>query len=84
MKLIYLRRPKITREKEINEMTICENTLEQVIISELQQKGYKKFYMVLILTEIIMKSFCRITLKNLSIGLILELMKELLQKLTKP
>ncbi len=25
-------------------MTICENTLEQVIISELQQKGYKSLY----------------------------------------
>ncbi len=25
-------------------MTICENTLEQVIISELQQKGYKRLY----------------------------------------
>lgn len=30
--------------KGYGDMTICENTLEQVIISELQQKGYNYLY----------------------------------------
>jgi type I restriction enzyme R subunit len=31
-------------QKGYDNMTICENTLEQVIISELQKKGYKRLY----------------------------------------